>query len=203
MKTKINKIEGDWKDVKNKCRTTVNKGHTENESSSKFKTDLLISEHSPARLIKVNWMWDEIKSWCATHWCRHKWECFISTRRSDRTGIDRGDLSQNELVTFEGEGNAQNLIDTWRKRLCYQASLETREYAEDFKITLRDYESELADTLQKNCIYRCGCPEFEECGYWTAFMKKHSDIDLLNIRKRYDAENIDFYKLHSKEKINL
>ena len=102
MKTQIIDIAGDWRGAKNACRTTVNKEHTKNEPSSKFKTDLLISEHSPVRLIRVHWFWKNIKSWVATHWSRHKWECFISTRRSDRTGLDRGELSQDEKVDFEG-----------------------------------------------------------------------------------------------------
>ena len=192
MKTKINKLENDWKDVKNKCRTTVNKLHTENEPNNNFKTNILISEHSPIRLIKVNWMWESIKSWCATHWSRHKWECFISTRRSDRIDKDRGELSQDELVMFEGEANAQNLIDTWRKRLCFQASKETRECAEDLKIVLNEREPELANVLVPNCIYRCGCPEFEEWGYWNKFKNKYLKEDLINIKARYELYNTEF-----------
>jgi hypothetical protein len=191
--TKINKLENDWKDAKNKCRTTVNKVHTENEPDSKFKTNLLISEHSPIRLLKINWMWEKIKSWCATHWSRHKWECFISTRRSDRIGKNRGILSQEELVMFEGEANAQHTIDSWRKRLCFQASPETREFAEDFKLTLKEIEPEWADVLVPNCIYRCGCPEFEECGYWNNFQYKYPLNELIDIRKRYSLYNEEFY----------
>jgi hypothetical protein len=202
MKTKINKLENDWKDAKNKCRTTVNKDHTDNEPSSEFKTNLLISEHSPARLIKVNWMWNGIKSWISTHWSRHKWECFISTRRSDRIGFDRSTLSQDEPVVFEGEANAQHLIDTWRKRLCFQASEETRDYAVDFKQELKQFESELADVLVPNCVYRCGCPEFEHCPFWKSFSKDMSKEDLIDIRKRYIAYNNMFYKNREKEESN-
>lgn len=198
MKTQIIDIAGDWRGAKNACRTTVNKEHTKNEPSSKFKTDLLISEHSPVRLIRVHWFWKNIKSWVATHWSRHKWECFISTRRSDRTGLDRGELSQDEKVDFEGEANAQNLIDTWRKRLCFQASADTRVYAEDFKISLRDDEMELSDVLVPNCIYRGGCPEFEECGFWREF-KKHIDLNDSTIRDRYYVYNDWFYSRVKKE----
>ena len=200
MKTQINKIENDWTDAKNKCRTTVNKIPTDNEPSTDFKTNLLISEHSPVRLIKVNWLWNGIKSWSATHWSRHKWECFISTRRSDRIGMDRGNLSQDELVVFEGEANAQHLIDTWRKRLCFQASKETRQLAEDFKITLKEKESELADALVPSCIYRYGCPEFDECGFFDKFLENNKDNNqnknMHIIKDRYKAYNDYFYKKH-------
>ena len=201
MKTKIINIEDNWVRIKNACRTTVNKEHTENEPNNKFKTKLLISEHSPIRLLRVNWLWNSIKSFIATHFSRHKWECFISTQRTDRTGINREDLKQTELVIFEGEMNAQNAIDTARKRLCFQSDKETREYMEDFKINLNLYEQELSDVLVPNCIYRCGCPEFEECGYWSNFIKKHKECDLLNIENRYICYNRDFYKRISKEDI--
>ena len=199
MKTKINKYENDWLDAKNKCRNTVNKEHTDNEPNSKFKTQLLISEHSPCRLIKVNWIWKNIKSWISVHWSRHKWECFISTQRTDRTGVDRDKEPQGALVTFEGEANAQNLIDTMRKRLCFQASKETRELAEDFKLTISKDEVELADVLVPNCIYRAGCPEFEECGYWNKFKEKYNGADLLHIETRYKLYNGDFYIRKLKE----
>ena len=128
MKTRINELFMDWKNAKNKCRTTVNKNYSEKEASSKFKKALLLSEHSPIRLLKVDWSWKGIKSWVATHYSRHKWECFIGTQRTDRTGINRDELPQGALVNFDGEANAQHLIDTARKRLCFQASKETREY---------------------------------------------------------------------------
>ena len=187
--TKINNIIGDWVNIKNKCRTTVNKDYTDNEPSEKFKLDLLISEHSPIRLLEVDWSWHGIKSWVATHWVRHKWECFVSTQRSDRTGVDRNELVQSELVNFDGVANAQQLIDTMRKRLCYQASKETRELAVDLKNKIALTEKELAFVLTCNCIYRGGCSEFKSCGYWENFVKKNSDKDLLNIKSRYSAYN--------------
>jgi len=200
MKTQILNIEGTWKRAKNACRITVNKIHTDNEPSSEFKTNLLISEHSPVRLIKVNWIWDSIKSWCAVHFSRHKWECFVSTRRTDRIGIDRDKLTQDEIVTFEGEANAQHLIDTWRKRLCFQASNETRQYAEDFKIVLREKEPELADALVPHCIYRFGCPEFEMCKreFFDKFLERNKSVDMRNIKERYKAYNDEFYNKHLK-----
>ena len=62
----IIKIYNDWKDVKNVSRTTVNKQHTENEATSNFKKNILISEHSPIREIRVRWKWSNIKSWIKT-----------------------------------------------------------------------------------------------------------------------------------------
>lgn len=197
MKTKINKIDNDWVDIKNKCRTTVNKEYTENNPKSPFKTKLLISEHSPIRLLVVNWSWKNIKSWVATHFSRHKWERFIGTQRTDRTGLNRDELPQGELVIMDGSANAQSLIDTARKRLCFQASKETRELMEDLKMALRETEPELADVLVPNCIYRMGCPEFEQCGYFNSFLNGNIvDYDIFDIKTRYDLYNKDFNELH-------
>jgi len=196
LKTKIIKLENDWRDVKNVSRTTVNKQHSEIEANSNFKRKILISEHSPIRLIKVRWLWTSILSWVSVHWSRHKWECFISTQREDRTGKTRSELSQDELVNMDAEANAQNLIDTMRKRLCFQASPETRELAVDFKVSLHKIEPELSDVLVPNCIYRCGCPEFEECGYWDMFAANTDMSKLIDIQARYDLYNKDFY-LHN------
>ena len=77
-KTKINAITGDWKNAKNTCRTTVNKSYSDIDASPKFVTDLLISEHSPVRLISVDWSWEDIPYWVSTEWSRHKFEKFYN-----------------------------------------------------------------------------------------------------------------------------
>ena len=106
-------------------------------------------------------------------------------------------------MDFTGEANAQALIDTMRKRLCYQASPETREYAEDFKATLHQIEPELADVLVPNCIYRCGCPEMSKCpfGERSLFMTLRAynpDVTSTSILKRYAVYNA-WFGLHRKE----
>lgn len=228
MKTRFNYIGDDWVRVKNHCRTTVNKDFTDNEPSSKFKTDLLISEHSPIRLIEIDWTWEDIYSWVATHWSRHKFEKFISTQRDDRTesesskfgdfdpvwlDIDgtehhpyktRNDAPQGKLVRFDGYANMQGLIDAFRKRLCFQASSETRELAEDYKVALHETKPELADILVPNCIYRLGCPEFDMCKertfieflHWYDEYYKNDYAPLISIKYRYVLYNKWFYENH-------
>jgi hypothetical protein len=196
MKTKILNVDSSWVRVKNACRVTVNKKHTDNEPNGIFKMKILLSEHSPIRLIRINWMWEKIKSWIATHYVRHhegieKW---VSTQRSDRINKNRDDMPQGAPVTFEAEANAQSLINMGRVRLCNMAHVETRKYYEDLKLTIHEIEPELSEVLVPNCIYRCGCPEFEACGFWKAFVDKHKDKDLLNIQTRYELYNEEFYK---------
>ncbi len=189
MKTEITKIKGDWMEVASDCRSTVGKPPLDHEPSTEFKWKILIAEHSPIRDISVKWKWHNIKSWVATHWVRHKWECFVKTQRTDRTGIDRDKLPQDAPVDFTGDANAQALIDTMRKRLCHTAAPETREYAEDFKRALRAIEPELSDVLVPNCVYRSFCPEMQSCGMWENIAKSLTKEDLLSWEKRYGAYN--------------
>lgn len=192
MKTTINEIIKDWKRVKNHCRTTVNKEFTDKEPDEYFKRRLLISEHSPIRLLEVDWSWKGIKYWVSTEWARHKFEKFITSQRNDRqSSFDRNEARQDYHVNFDGYANAQNLIDAWRKRLCHCATKEARELAEDFKMELGKTCPELADVLVPNCIYRFGCPEFKPCGYFEKFLKwvAKKEFMFTDIRYRYIAYN--------------
>ena len=193
MKTEILKIKGDWQDVVDDCRTTVGKDSLGKEPSKKFKREILISEHSPIRSISIKWKWANIPSWVATHFSRHKWECFIKTQRTDRTGTDRNKLPQDAPVIMSGDANTQHLIDMARKRLCYMASPETRKYMEDLKIAIHDVEPEVADVLVPNCVYRCGCPEPNGCKWFDHMAAKRLNIASTDIQHRYDTYNEVFY----------
>lgn len=192
MKTEIIKIKGNWLEVLNDCRSTVGKDPRNKDPSTAFKETILIAEHSPIRDISIKWKWDNIKSWIATHYSRHKWECFIKSQRSDRTGIPRDKLPQDAPVSFTGDANVQSLIDTARKRLCYQADPETRKYMEDLKVAIHKIEPEIANALCPNCIYRMGCPELQPCGFFDNFIANYGVI--LPIQSRYEVYNADFYE---------
>lgn len=192
MKTEILNIKGSWQEVVDDCRSTVGRDPLGRQPSEKFKRSILIAEHSPIRDLSVKWRWGEIKSWIATHWMRHKWECFVRTQRSDRTGVPRDELPQSAPVIFVGEANAQSLIDTMRKRLCFQAAPETRAYAENLKRAITKCEPELGDVLVPNCVYRGGCPEMSCCGFYHEFLNRNAAIGCGDIKKRYDAYNRQF-----------
>ena len=194
MKTKELKMKGEWGEVVDDCRSTVSKPPLGREPSEKFKKSILIAEHSPIRDISFRWKWVGIKSWIATHWVRHHWECRVSTQRSDRTGVPRDKLPQDAPVTFTGEANVQALVDTMRKRLCYQASPETREYAEDLKAAITEMQPEIGSVLVPHCVYRCACPEIRPCGYWEKFSKNLTKEQLLSIEERYRRYNEDFQR---------
>ena len=174
MGTRFNEFIDDWKRVKNHCRTTDNKDFTDKEASDVFKERLLISEHTPIRLLEFDWTWEGIPYWLSTEWSRHKFEKFISTQRDDRLIDDtpRGKKPQDAPVNYDGYANMQNLIDAWRKRMCYTATDEARMLAEDFKLELAKTHPMEAKMLVPNCVYRAGCPEqFKPCGFFQRFKK--------------------------------
>ena len=196
MKTKFNSfpLSVDWRRAKNHCRTTDNKDFTDKNPTDEFKQKLLISEHSPIRVLEFDWSWNGIPYWVSTEWSRHKFEKFISSQRDDRLKDDtpRGKKPQDAPVNFDGYANMQSLIDAWRKRLCCMATPEARELAEDFKYELgKMYENE-ALVLVPNCVYRCGCPEFKSCGFFERFcefviLEYDGDTSVLfDIEKRYE-----------------
>ena len=86
----------------------------------------------------------------------------------------------------------QALIDTMRKRLCYQAAPETRQYAESLKAEIFQYDPHIAKVLVPNCVYRGGCPEPNCCKEWHRFLiwvnSQHIDIvrNMESIALRYD-----------------
>ena len=94
----------------------------------------------------------------------------------------------------------QHLIDTMRKRLCFQASKETREYAEDLKVAIHEIQPEIADVLVPNCVYRAGCPELlqqgKRCWYYDMMCDGDPDFASSRIDRRYDTYNRYFYSRH-------
>lgn len=197
-RTEILKIKGDWEEVVNDCRATVKKPPLGKEPSAEFKRRILMAEHSPIRDITVKFRWKYIPYWVAMHWKTHHWESRVNSQRNDRQKeYDRTKAPQDVPVDFIGDANVQNLIDTWRKRLCRQASPETRAYAEDFKEALREQEPEAASVLVPNCVYRGFCPEMNPCGWWNVFAASLTRDELLDGQQRYAKYN-EWFDAHMK-----
>lgn len=167
MKVELKNVKGTWEEVANRARTTVSKGELGKEPSDNFKKRILMAEHSPIRGLIYCFKISNLKSWVATHFVRHhvgveKW---VSTQRTDRTGVNRDELPQGEEVTMELEANAQALINMSRKRLCSQASSETREVMQAIKKEVSERDEFLARVMVKECVYRGFCPEMKSCNY--------------------------------------
>lgn len=129
MRVEVLYSRNNWNEVLNACRTTVGKDRIDKQPNNKWRKNLLQAEHSPIRKLQVTVKCYDVPSWVATHFCRHHIgiEKYVQTQRTDRTGINRNELPQGALVNMELDLNAQALINISRKRLCSQASSETRE----------------------------------------------------------------------------
>lgn len=188
----------DWNAVLTDSRASVSKEALNKEPSTNFKRKILLAEHSTIRDIIIRWKWISMPYWVAMHWVRHVFQKVVSTQRNDRQEkYDRNKAPQDAPVTFTGTANPQNLIDAFRKRLCRQASLETREYAEDLKVKLHDIEPEISEVLVPHCIYRGQCQELNNCGFYDAFLKRHPEITVnTTLQERYDIYDKEFYGQH-------
>ena len=167
MRVELIYSRADWSEVLNACRTTVGKNRIEKQPKAKWRKNILLAEHSPIRKLQISVKCYDVKSWVATHFVRHHIgvEKYVQTQRTDRTGVDRDELPQGALVTLELDLNAQAIINISRKRLCMQASKETREL---WKLILEEVKKELPELYEvcvPECVYRGFCPELYTCGY--------------------------------------
>lgn len=165
MKVEIIDYKDNWQLVKNAAMNTI--GSEEGKyPSSTWKRKILLAEHSPIRLLEFTIRITGIPYYVVMHLVRHKIgiEHWVSTQRTDRTGIDRTQLPQGALVNYTFRANAQALIAISRKRLCNQASAETRNAWRDVRTAIRKVEPELASLMVPECIYRGHCTEMKPCG---------------------------------------
>lgn len=167
MNIKLLKIKGTWREVADSARTTIHKEAGTNEPSSSWKRRMLLSEHSPIRQLFINAKWYNLKYWVSVHLVRHKYgiEHWVRTQRQDRTGLDRNELAQGNNVEHEILASSQAMINISRKRLCTQASKETREAWQSLLEVIKDTEPELYGVCVPDCIYRGWCYEYKSCGY--------------------------------------
>lgn len=191
------KSNSDWAAVLDDSRATVSKKALNKEPSKNFKRAILMAMHSTIRNLVIRWKWINMPSFCATHYSRHKFEKYISTQRTDRTGIDRNKLPQDAPVTFTGVANAQHAIDMMSKRLCFLSDPTTIKYAQSLKRELHPIEPELSETFVPACIMYGGCREEglgTSCGFYKKFLEKHPELTVeTSIQERYDIYNKDFF----------
>lgn len=168
MKVKLIGTKGTWRDIADSARTTIGLDAGCGEPSYNWKRRMLLCEHSPIRKLIICWKWFDLKYWVSVHFVRHKFgiEHWVSTQRTDRTSVNRDELPQDAYVMHECEANAQTIINMSRKRLCNQASPETREaWQEVLKCCVKSTKPELYSVCVPDCIYRGWCFEYKSCGY--------------------------------------
>lgn len=166
MKVEVHYLGG-WIDAANAARKTMHLPPIDHAPGEEFMRHLLNAEHSPIRAVRYRVELIGIPYWVSVHLVRHKYgvEHFVSTQRTDRTGVDRDSLPQNAPVDHTMIINAQEMMFVSRRRLCRMAAKETRELWQEVVYQLRTIDPILADYCVPMCEYRGGfCHEFNGCG---------------------------------------
>lgn len=137
------------------------------EPTFEWKKKLIESEHSPIRELWFGFKLT-IPYWVSVHLVRHHIGVnhYVQSQRNDRQSkYDRNEAPQGELVSHVMTINAQELIQLAHKRLCNQASPETRAVVMLMcGLVLKQYP-EFEAVLVPLCEYRNGkCTEFKPCG---------------------------------------
>lgn len=192
IKVRVLKWDVDWLEIKNLCRTTVRMKDSVKEPTEKWKKDLLMAEHSPLRHSLITIEVENIPYAISTHFVRHHEgiEKYISTSRSDRTGVDRQERSQMEGVTMRLDLNIQAILNISRKRLCMQADPTTRKVWLLVLKELLPYSPELVWACVPEGIHQGCCPEsFGNCDMCTNFLRTLDKEDILNEENRLNAYN--------------
>lgn len=173
MKVEIIKhpTEADWLLCKKCTLVTVGKD-SEKPAEFAWKVKLLKAMHSPIRTLEFCFRITDLPYWVSVHLVRHVHATpFVKTQRNDRQDkYDRGEAPQNSPVDMMWYMNAEELINICHKRLCRQASPETREVVEEIRRQVLITNPEFFTVLVPNCFYRNGkCTEFKPCGLYKTY----------------------------------
>ena len=96
---------------------------------------------------------------------------------------------KRKVLDNDIEKNRQFLIDMARDQLCSQQEKEIVRHAERLKIALHLVEPELSDQMVPECVYRCGCPYEDGCGWFDKISANNPNITSTCISTRYKAYN--------------
>ena len=140
------------------CRFTIN------AESNMTLAKIYQCEHSPMR---TQLFWVElvdIPTFVSVHLVRHKIgvEHYVKSNRTDRASHS-GDLGRMQPVNHAMLINAQALINMARKRLCRQASPETRQVMAAIRAEIHRVDPDLAGRMVPDCVYRGRCYELKPC----------------------------------------
>lgn len=154
----------DWLLCKQCALVTVGKV-AKVEPTLKWKHEILEARHSPIRVLNFVFKL-EIPYWVSVHLCRHiHSQPFVKSQRNDRQKeYDRNSAPQNEMVTMLWYMNAEELMVVANKRLCKQASEETRAVVREMCNEVLKVCPEFMGLLVPMCVHNGGkCHEMFPC----------------------------------------
>ena len=154
----------DWILCKQCALVTVGKD-SKKEPEYQWKHDILKARHSPIRVLKFAFKL-EVPYYVSVHLCRHiHSQPYVKTQRNDRqTKYDRRTAPQDMPVDMIWYMNAEELMVIANKRLCMQASEETREVVQRMRAEVLKVCPEFRGLLVPMCTYHGGtCHEMFPC----------------------------------------
>lgn len=158
--------EEDWKEVKRRALVTVGKTMVTPPDMA-WKRSILRARHSPIRYLQFSFFLGGIPYWVSVHLVRHVHaQPYVRSQRNDRqSNFDRTRAPQDAPVDMIWDLNAEELMVVANKRLCAQASPETREVVAGMCKLASGACPEIADFLTPMCEYHGGvCHELHGCG---------------------------------------
>lgn len=166
--------EEDLKWCKTCTLNTVGK-RVVNAPTEEWIEKLVLAEHSPIRELWFG-IKMEIPYWVSVHFVRHHIGVnhYVQSQRNDRQSkYDRTKAPQDMIVSHIMSINAMELAFMAHKRLCYQASPETREVMEKIRDEVVKVAPYMKKVLVPLCEYRNGlCTELHPCGRYKTVEKK-------------------------------
>lgn len=156
----------DWLAVKKRALVTIGKDSNVPPDPD-WRHSILEARHSPIRRLWFGFYLEGIPSWVATHLARHVHaQPYIRSQRNDRQAdYDRNKAPQDAPVDMILDVNGEELQVLCNKRLCGQASPETREIVARMASCVRKlYPKEFEGLLVPMCKYHGGvCHEMKPC----------------------------------------
>jgi hypothetical protein len=156
--------EEDWLFAKQCALVTVNKTAI-TPPDLEWKHKILRAKHSPIRVLEF--AFDiELPYWVSVHLARHVHaQPFIRTQRNDRQNeYDRRKAPQDAPVRMIFFANAEELMTIAQKRLCKQASEETRKAVQMMCDLVLEKMPEFDGLFAPPCVYFGKCNEIFPCG---------------------------------------
>ena len=166
MKVSLTKYPSaeDWIFCKKCAFVTVGKSSGK-EPPQEWKHKILAARHSPIRVLQFAFEL-ELPYWVSVHLCRHiHAQPFVRSQRNDRqSDYDRRKAPQDETVKMIWYMNAEELMIIANKRLCKQASEETRQIVQMMCNEVLSGCPEFRGLLVPMCKYNNGkCHEMFPC----------------------------------------
>ena len=159
--------EEDWMGVKQRALVTIGK-EAKTPPTSEWKHSILKARHSPIRFLNYSFLLKDVPSWISVHLVRHHVgvQPFVKSQRNDRQSMyDRNKAPQDSPVDMMWDLNAEALMVVANKRLCMQASAETRAVVREMCKIAEEHTPEFKGLLVPMCERLHGhCEEMRPCG---------------------------------------